>query len=113
MNVRQARIKAGLTQAELAEAADVTDETISRIERGAYEPALSTMLSVTQALGVGLDFVETGVVAADSKNDVNPQIRRLAQRAAQLDPAAVKALIALAEMMPTRQEPAMKKPKKK
>jgi DNA-binding XRE family transcriptional regulator len=37
--VREARVHADLTQAELAEAAGVTDETISRIERGAYEPA--------------------------------------------------------------------------
>lgn len=111
MRIRELRVQAGMTQAQLAEAADVTDETISRIERGAYEPALSTMMAVTRALGVGLEYLETGVVAGDGKHEQNPQVRRLAERAEKLDPAAVKALITLAELMPTKPD-AKGKPRK-
>ena len=114
MSVRRKRLEAGMTQAELAEAADVTDETVSRLERGAYEPSLSTMMAVTEALGVGLEMLDGGgTVAGDQKKDVNPQVRRLAERAAQLDPAAVRALIALADLMPVRQDAGGKKPRKK
>ncbi len=53
--VRDARVSAGLTQAGLAEAAAISDETVSRIERGAYEPAISTAVALANALGVSLD----------------------------------------------------------
>ena len=53
--VQDARKKAGLTQAKLAEAAGVTDETLSRLERGKFAVAPETLLAVADALGASLD----------------------------------------------------------
>lgn len=43
-----------LTQAELAEAANVTSETISRLERGAAMPSLTRLAEIAEVLGVEL-----------------------------------------------------------
>lgn len=46
---------AKLTQAALAEKVGVSDETISRLERGAAVPSLARLEQIAAALGVGLD----------------------------------------------------------
>ena len=51
-NVRQARLKRGWTQEELAEASGLATVQISRIERGAREIRLTTLLRLIQALEV-------------------------------------------------------------
>jgi len=48
------RRRRGLTQAQLAEAANVTSETISRLERGAAMPSLTRLSEIAAALGVEL-----------------------------------------------------------
>ena len=53
--VKSARERAGLTQAKLAEDAGITDETVSRLERGAYEPSLATILAIARALGTTVE----------------------------------------------------------
>jgi transcriptional regulator with XRE-family HTH domain len=101
--IRLARERAGLTQAKLAEAAGIADETVSRIERGAYEPAVSTLISIGEALGIGLDVIAEGApVAAEYTSSNAALVRRLSERAAQLDASAVRALIQVAEMLPVK-----------
>lgn len=46
------RIKAGLTQAELAQRAGLDEATISTLEQGQYKPAADELSRVAQALGV-------------------------------------------------------------
>ena len=55
--VRQHRVAAGLTQAELAEHAGLAFETISRIESGREPPSLRTAIGLADALAVSLDAV--------------------------------------------------------
>jgi transcriptional regulator with XRE-family HTH domain len=49
--IREAREAAGLTQAELAEKANTTQGTISRIENGEIVPRLDTLQRIADALG--------------------------------------------------------------
>ena len=107
-----ARRRAGLTQAELAEASGVTDETISRIERGRYEPAVSTFFRLADALDVSLDQLARD---SDRERDrerprprraaaaPSPIVRRLRARIDALTPAAQRALLAIAEELPEAQ----------
>lgn len=46
------RTAAGLTQVQLAERAGVTQSHISKLERGTWEPRLSTIMGLARALGV-------------------------------------------------------------
>ena len=52
MNVKLARIKAGLNQEELAEKADLSRETIGAVERGEKSPTIETIGSIADALGI-------------------------------------------------------------
>lgn len=48
------RLKAGLTQAELAEKIGTKQSAISRLERGAYNPTVAFLRKVAEALGADL-----------------------------------------------------------
>jgi transcriptional regulator with XRE-family HTH domain len=51
-NLRDARFRAGLTQAELAQKAGTTQTTVARIERDAVEPEITTIRKLAGALDV-------------------------------------------------------------
>lgn len=53
--MRRARVESGLTQLQLAEAADVADATISRLERGRLSPSGRLVVKLAAALGVTTD----------------------------------------------------------
>lgn len=63
--VREARVRAGLTQRQLAAKAGIPQETIARIERGRADPRVMTLdrlleacefgLEVMPRLGIGID----------------------------------------------------------
>ena len=50
--LRRIRLKKGLSQAELAERADLTREYVNKIEAGRYDPPLSTINTLAKALKV-------------------------------------------------------------
>ena len=53
--LKLARVEKGLTQAELADLADVTRQTIGLIEGGRYNPTLKLCLILGRATGRSLD----------------------------------------------------------
>jgi transcriptional regulator with XRE-family HTH domain len=65
--LREARRKAGLTQAELAERAGVTQPVIARLERGGGNPTFETLERVLHAAGHRLELraVEQGLVTVN------------------------------------------------
>ena len=52
LRVRALRRAKGLTQAELADRAERSNEAISGLERGRYRPTLDTLIAVAEALEV-------------------------------------------------------------
>ena len=50
--LKMQRTRRALTQAELAERADVTTATVARIERDEIEPRMTTLRKLAQALEV-------------------------------------------------------------
>jgi len=65
--IREARRKSGLTQAELAARAGVTQPVIARLERGGGNPTFETLERVLHAAGHRLELraVEQGLVTVD------------------------------------------------
>lgn len=51
-SIRQRRRQAGLTQEQLAEAADLHENYVSRLETGEQEPGLFVLLRLCRALSI-------------------------------------------------------------
>ncbi|WP_244237532.1 helix-turn-helix domain-containing protein [Corallococcus llansteffanensis] len=60
-NVRAARHRAGLSQAQVAEAIHVPTLVFSRLERGRLLPSLPTLVGLCGALRVPVDFILGGL----------------------------------------------------
>jgi len=54
-NVKVARVKADLTQQQLADAVGITRQTVSLIEKGKYNPSLKLCLQICYAVHTTLD----------------------------------------------------------
>lgn len=96
-NLRAARRRAGMTQESLAAAAGVSTETVSRVERGAFEPSLSTAVALAGVLGVDLGSLAGGRANNAARGVRSAFERAMAARAGALDAEARRALLLLAD----------------
>lgn len=55
--IKNARLKAGLTQEKLAEAVDLSVQHLSKVENGRKGLTLATATRITNALGITLDLL--------------------------------------------------------
>jgi len=55
--VREERLKLNLTQAQLAEAVDISDTYVGQIERGERSLTLDTLVRVVNRLGISIDYL--------------------------------------------------------
>ena len=91
-NIRRLRVARGLTQAQLAEAAEAAPETISRIERGHLDPAGGLIARIADALAVSVSELASATppVPRPSKR---PGIARLIALAEPLNDTQLDALV--------------------
>jgi len=100
---RTARIRAELTQADVAERLDMAPEVYGRLERGLMLPSVVTLRSLCLALAVSADEL-LGLREADPSEDrrphpgyyESPEVRRLVRRINGLARRKVRLLILLA-----------------
>ncbi len=60
-NIRRLRKKKGLSQEKLARLADISNNTLIKIEQGiAKEPTITTVSKLSSALGVSIDQLVKG-----------------------------------------------------
>lgn len=71
INLRQARIKAGISQEALADLCELHRTEISLLERAGREPRLATLVKLAGALGTTVGELSTGIAW-------NPKGRRFA-----------------------------------
>ena len=55
--VKLARVRANLTQQELADAVGITRQTVSLIEKGKYNPSLKLCLQICYVVNAKLDEI--------------------------------------------------------
>lgn len=82
-NIRTARAQVGLTQGQLAEALDIENVTMSRIETGSQVPSVSRLQQVADVLGTTLSILvaevdessESAVLLAEAMDGLPPRER--------------------------------------
>ena len=72
--IREARLRAGLTQAELAQRTGRERSVIARWEQGSVSPSIDNLLAIVQACGFELPLV---LVARDTSQDQSLEAGRL------------------------------------
>lgn len=75
--LQRIRKERGLTQEQLAEKADLTSNTVSRIERGQLVPALPTLIDLCNALETGADSILAAYIAVDTPIRWSPLAKKL------------------------------------
>ena len=70
--IKYHRKKMNLTQAELAEMADLSDQHLSRIERGCYTPSLTTFFLLVKILK--MDLKEFGFDTTETTNPTKSKL---------------------------------------
>jgi transcriptional regulator with XRE-family HTH domain len=73
------RKERGLTQAQLAELLAVEPETVSRFERGTAAPSLQRIVSIANALGVGVQqlLVQASPLTNDKVSVLKSQLSQI------------------------------------
>jgi transcriptional regulator with XRE-family HTH domain len=67
--IREARLSAGLTQAQLARAIETPERNIIRWENNQNEPRVTHIVAIAHATGRDLDFFLTGSAEADEDEE--------------------------------------------
>src|SRR5229473_7890200 len=101
--VKRAREARELTQATLAEAADTTPETISRVERGMLEPSASLLARLAVALGTSMDSLAGLSPTKAVRSNSDPGVKRVTQHLRRLSPEAVRRVAAVIELIEPQQ----------
>ena len=73
--LRTRRVELGLTQESLAERAQINQSTVSLLERGDQAPTLNSLIQITQALDISMDWllgVTDELKFTDRETDLDP-----------------------------------------
>lgn len=92
--IKAHRVRRGMTQGQLAEAVNVSEQAVSNIERGARGVSLAVLEKIAGALGVEVRDLFPAGSAAEASDDAR---RRIIAQLAPLSPeelAKVEAVIA-------------------
>jgi len=72
LKIKELRERRGMTQSSLAEAAELTSDEVSRIERGVREPRFGTLERLAAALNVAAGELFSGTNRGYITHDVRP-----------------------------------------
>lgn len=75
--IQRIRKERGLTQEQLADRANITSNTVSRIERGLLIPALPTLIDICNALETSADSILAAYISVDTPIRWSPLAQKL------------------------------------
>ena len=97
--IRDARKNAGMTQVELAKAANLSRSYIGDIEKDRYNPSISTLQAIAKATNVPVETLLGGAAAAPpapQKSDGLPELNARDEREIERDLADMMHSVAMA-----------------
>ncbi len=74
--IREERLRLNLTQAQLAEAIDISDTYMGAIERGERGLTLDTLVRLVNRLGISIDYLLADSVS-DNDSNIIEQFRQI------------------------------------
>lgn len=77
--IREERLRLNLTQAQLAEAVDISDTYMGAIERGERSLTLDTLVRLVNRLGVTVDYLLSDSVT-DTDSNIMEQFKQIIDR---------------------------------
>ena len=77
--IREERLRLHLTQAQLAEAVDISDTYMGAIERGERNLTLDTLVRLANRLGVTIDYLMSDYVS-DTDTNIMEQFKQIIDR---------------------------------
>lgn len=95
--IKAARERAGMTQEELAEAADLSPMHVSAIERGVKTPRLDTFVNIANVLAVSSDTLLQDIVEHASDGTASELSILIAQQSPEEQRRILNAVRALVE----------------
>ena len=93
IQVRNLRLKSGMTQAELAESVGIADETMSRIERARLTPSTALVTKLAASLGVSPGALFEATAVAPKSPTLRSVERRLLHEVRDLPDELIEDLI--------------------
>ena len=93
IQVRNLRLKTGMTQAQLAETVGIAAETMSRIERGRLTPSTALVTKLAAAIGVSPGALFEATAAAPKSPTLRSVERRLLHEVRDLPDELIEDLI--------------------
>ena len=77
--IREERLRLNLTQAQLAEAVDISDTYMGAIERGERSLTLDTLVRLVNRLGITIDYLLSDSVT-DTDSNIMEQFKQIIDR---------------------------------
>ena len=82
MNIKDIRVRKGLTQAEVASAVGVSSVVYSRYETGSRQPSIDMLVQMADIFGVTVDYLLGRRIAEDSSlSDFEQRLLNAARKA--------------------------------
>ena len=95
-NLKQIRLRKGLSQGELAKRTEITFQQIQKYEKGTNRISASRLLDLSKVLGVDINIFYSGLVDSENKGvieEIDPQVLALAKKLLEIeDQSLVRAL---------------------
>lgn len=108
LKLRRLREQKNLTQMEFAEMIDITDKALSKIEVGKSYPHLNTLISISEALQVSLEFL----ISEQNMLGKEAYINEIKERVSKMEVYAIKHILEYIDLF-ARLEKEMKAANKK
>jgi transcriptional regulator with XRE-family HTH domain len=99
--IQQFRKERGLTQEQLAEKLNVSENTIAKIESGLRRPSIDFLLELSDFFGVSTNYLVLGIHPEDMGGSLNEKID---EAITQIDSTIEKLLIKREELLKMKSE---------
>lgn len=72
--LKEARVKSGLSTTKVSKITKISEGNLSELEKGVYKPSSDTLLRLSEAYSISIDWLLKGKTSLFEENDDNKEI---------------------------------------